>query len=61
MTDNHKKRRNYLIATIILGSIVIFAIMYFFSPTSQITQGNPAENFQKKWTCNLSWLLQYSV
>lgn len=54
MTDNHKKRRNYLIATIILGSIVIFAIMYFFSPTSQITQGNPAENFQKKWTCNLS-------
>lgn len=48
MTDNHKKRRNYLIATIILGSIVIFAIMYFFSPTSQITQGNPAENFQKR-------------
>ena len=29
-------------------SIVIFAIMYFFSPTSQITQGNPAENFQKR-------------
>ena len=48
MTDNHKKRRNYLIATIILGSIVIFAIMYFFSQTSQITQGNPAENFQKR-------------
>lgn len=40
MMDNRKKRRNYLIATIILVGVIVFAAMYYTDLATQTNQSN---------------------